>query len=177
MVRTGSTSAQKSLFFNLKRVQAKLEREAQARGESLDQHQLREKVAQEIGVTLAEVAMMEGRLAGSDASLNAQQSGEDEGREWIDILEDESPQADEQVTLAHDRAKVRDWLVQAMAGLNARERHIVTERRLREVPRTLENLGQELGLSKERIRQLEAAAYAKLRKNLQVHAPDVMEYI
>lgn len=177
MVRTGSTSAQKSLFFNLKRVQAKLEREAQGRGETLDQHQLREKVAQEIGVTLAEVAMMEGRLSGSDASLNAVQSGDEEGREWIDALEDDSPQAAEQVSYAHDRARVRDWLVQAMAGLNARERHIVTERRLREDPRTLEHLGQELGLSKERIRQLESAAYAKLRKTLQARAPDVMEYL
>jgi RNA polymerase sigma-32 factor len=172
MVRTGSTSAQKALFFNLKRVQAKLEREARERGETLDQHQLREKVAQEIGVTMAEVAMMEGRLAGSDASLNAVQSGDDEGREWIDALEDEAPQAAEQIAARHDH--LRTSLVQAMAALNARERLIVTERQLREAPRTLDSLGQELGLSKERIRQLESAAYAKLRKSLQTRAPEVL---
>ena len=166
MVRTGSTSGQKALFFNLRRVQAKLEREAQALGISLDQHQLREKVALEIGVTMAEVAMMEGRLAGSDASLNATQAADEDGREWIDALEDEAPQAAEVVQAAHDRMKVRDWLVQAMAALPARERYIVAERRLREEPRTLESLGAEMGLSKERIRQLEAAAYGKLRKSL-----------
>ena len=167
MVRTGSTSGQKSLFFNMRRVQAKLEREAQALGMTLDQHQLREKVALEIGVTMAEVAMMEGRLAGSDASLNATQATDEDGREWIDALEDEAPQAAEVVAAKHDRMKVRDWLVQAMAALPARERYIVAERRLREDARTLESLGAEMGLSKERIRQLEAAAYGKLRKSLQ----------
>jgi len=177
MVRTGSTSAQKSLFFNLKRVQAKLEREAASLGVALDQHQLREKVALEIGVSIAEVEMMEGRLAGSDASLNATQASDDEGREWIDALEDDGPQAAERVEAAHDQATLRGWLVQAMSGLNARERHIVTERRLREAPRTLESLAVEMGLSKERIRQLEAAAYAKLRRALESHAQEVHDFL
>lgn len=177
MVRTGSTSGQKALFFNLRRVQAKLEREAQAAGVHLDQHQMREKVAHEIGVSIAEVTLMEGRLSGSDASLNATQAAEDDGREWIDTLEDDAPQAAEVVEATRDRERVRDWLIAAMAKLNARERHIVTERRLRESPRTLEHLGQEMGLSKERIRQLEASAYAKLRKDLQLRAPDVLEYL
>lgn len=176
LVRTGSTSGQKALFFNLRRVQAKLEREARERGEVLDSAQLREKVASEIGVTLAEVQMMEGRLAGMDASLNAMQS-DDEGREWIEVLPDEAPQAEEQVEAAHDRARLRGWLAQAMAGLNARERHIVIERRLRDEPRTLESLGAELGLSKERIRQLEAAAYGKLRKSLTAASPQVMSFL
>lgn len=177
MVRTGSTSGQKALFFNMRRVQAKLEREAQALGESLDQHQLREKVALEIGVTMAEVAMMEGRLAGSDASLNATQATDDDGREWIDALEDEAPQAAEVVEATHDRMKVRDWLVQAMGALPARERYIVAERRLREEPRTLESLGAEMGLSKERIRQLEAAAYGKLRKSLVSNSTEIMAFL
>lgn len=176
LVRTGSTSGQKALFFNLRRVQAKLEREARERGEVLDSAQLREKVASEIGVTLAEVQMMEGRLAGMDASLNATQA-EDEGREWIEVLPDAAPQAEEQVEAAHDRARLRGWLAQAMAGLNPRERHIVIERRLREEPRTLESLGAELGLSKERIRQLEAAAYGKLRKSLTNASPEVMSFL
>ena len=176
LVRTGSTSGQKALFFNLRRVQAKLEREARERGEVLDGAQLREKVASDIGVTLAEVAMMEGRLAGMDASLNATQSDE-EGREWIETLPDEAAQAEEQVEAAHDRERLRGWLAQAMAGLNPRERHIVIERRLRDEPRTLESLGAELGLSKERIRQLEAAAYGKLRRSLTEASPEVMQFL
>ena len=163
MVRTGSTSGQKSLFFNLKRVQAKLEREAAAAGERLDAFQLREKVAHEIGVTMAEVEMMEGRLSGSDASLNATQAADEDGREWIDALEDDSPQAAETVEAAHDAATLRGWLAQAMAALNARERYIVGQRRLLETPRTLESLGAEMGLSKERIRQLETNAMKKLK--------------
>ena len=86
MVRTGSTSSQKALFFNMKRVQAKLEREAAAEGETLDGFQLRQRIASEIGVPLHDVEMMEGRLSGSDFSLNATQSSDDDGREWMDAL-------------------------------------------------------------------------------------------
>ena len=100
MVRTGSTSSQKSLFFNMRRVQARLEREAAAQGETLDRHQLRQLISTEIGVPLHDVEMMEGRLSGSDYSLNATQSAEDEGREWIDALEDNSAQAAERVEAA-----------------------------------------------------------------------------
>lgn len=177
MVRTGSTSGQKSLFFNLKRVQAKLEREAAAAGERLDPFQLREKVAHEIGVTMAEVEMMEGRLSGSDASLNATQATDEDGREWIDALEDDSPQAAETVEAAHDAATLRGWLAQAMAALNARERYIVGQRRLLETPRTLESLGAEMGLSKERIRQLEAAAYGKLRRHLEGQSSELHHFL
>lgn len=176
MVRTGSTSGQKSLFFNLKRVQAKLEREATAAGEVLDAHQLREKVAHEIGVTMAEVEMMEGRLSGSDASLNATLATDDGGREWIDALEDDSPQAAETVQSAHDVATLRNWLAHAMAALNPRERYIVAQRRLLDEPRTLDSLGAEMGLSKERIRQLEAAAYAKLRRHLEAQSQEVHHF-
>jgi RNA polymerase sigma-32 factor len=166
MVRTGSTSSQKALFFNLRRVRAKLEREAGANGEVLDSHRLREMIAEEIGVPLRDVEMMDARLAGADFSLNAQQAGE-EGREWLETLEDEAPQADETVTRRADIDRVRGWLADALNTLNARERMIIVERKLREEPRTLESLGQELGLSKERIRQLEAQALAKLRKRLE----------
>lgn len=177
MVRTGSTSGQKALFFNLRRVQAKLAREAAAAGEELDGFQLRERVANEVGVTLAEVEMMEGRLAGMDASLNAPQAADEDGREWIDVLEDTSTQAAEAVEVAHDHAALRSWLANAMAGLNPRERYIVAERRLREEPRTLESLGAEMGLSKERIRQLEAAAYSKLRRHLEARAEGVHDFL
>ena len=177
MVRTGSTSSQKALFFNLRRVQAKLEREAAQRGDTLDGHQLRERVAREVGVPLADVEMMEGRLSGSDYSLNATQSADDEGRAWIDALEDDGMQAAEAVEGAHDVTALRRWLVKAMGALNARERYIVTERKLRDQPRTLESLGRELGLSKERVRQLEAAAFAKLRRCLEAQSREVYHFL
>ena len=177
MVRTGSTSSQKALFFNLRRVQAKLEREASQRGEELDQHQLRQMVAVDIGVSVADVEMMEGRLSGSDYSLNAPQTSDEDGREWIDALEDDGVQASEAVEGAHDGARLRDWLVKAMQGLNARERYIVAERKLKEESRTLESLGEELGLSKERVRQLEAAAFAKMRKSLEGQSREVRHFL
>jgi RNA polymerase sigma-32 factor len=177
MVRTGSTSSQKSLFFNMRRVQARLEREAEARGERLDGYQLRERIAHEVGVPLADVEMMDGRLSGSDFSLNASQSSDEDGREWIEALEDDSAQAAETVAEAHDAAHLRQWLKVAMGALTARERYIVAERKLREEPRTLESLGEELGLSKERIRQLEAAAFAKMRKSLDAQSHEVQHFL
>jgi RNA polymerase sigma-32 factor len=177
MVRTGSTSSQKALFFNMKRVQAKLERQAAARGETLDAHQLRERIATEVGVPLADVEMMEGRLAGTDFSLNATQSTEDEGREWIDALEDEGAQAAELVADAHDSATLRDWLVEALKALPKREQYILSERKLRDDPRTLESLGEELGLSKERVRQLEAAALGKMRKSLEAQGRALEDFL
>ena len=177
MVRTGSTSSQKSLFFNMRRVQARLERESAAAGEVLDKHQLRQMISTEIGVPLHDVEMMEGRLSGSDFSLNATQSVDDEGREWIDALEDESAQAAETVEHSHDTAQLRAWLLAALNGLNDREKFIVRERKLRESPRTLESLGQELNLSKERVRQLEAAAFAKMRKSLEGQSKEVLHFL
>ncbi len=177
MVRTGSTSSQKSLFFNMRRVQARLEREAAAAGETLDKHQLRQMIATEVGVPLHDVEMMEGRLAGSDYSLNATQSTEDEGREWIDALEDDSAQAAETVEERHDNDQLREWLLFAMQQLNDRERFIVRERKLRDDGRTLESLGNELGLSKERVRQLEAAAFAKMRKSLEAQSQEVHAFL
>lgn len=173
MVRTGSTSSQKSLFFNMRRVQAQFEREARVTGVKLDRHQLHQKIATEIGVPLRDVEMMEGRLSGADFSLNAIQSADEEGREWIDALEDEASQAEELVQERHDRRQLRKWLVGALQALNDRERFIITERKLRERPRTLESLGTELGLSKERVRQLEAGAFQKMRKCLEGQSREV----
>ncbi len=177
MVRTGSTSSQKSLFFNMRRVQAKLEREASAVGERLDRHQLHQQIASEIGVPLRDVEMMDGRLSGSDFSLNAVQSADEDGREWIDALEDESAQSAEIVENEHDTAQLREWLLGAMQALNDRERFIVRERKLRDVPRTLESLGAELNLSKERVRQLEAAAFQKMRKSLEAQSREVQHFL
>jgi RNA polymerase sigma-32 factor len=177
MVRTGSTSSQKSLFFNMKRVQARLERESASRGESLDAHQVRQMISAEIGVSLHDVEMMQGRLSGSDYSLNATQSSDDEGREWIETLEDDSLQAADTVERAHDLAQLRRWLVAAMQELNPRERFIVSERKLRAEPQTLESLGHALSLSKERVRQLEAAAFAKMRKSLESQSDEVQHFL
>jgi len=177
MVRTGSTSSQKSLFFNMRRVQARLEREAAARGERLDAHQMRQMIATEVGVPMNDVEMMEGRLAGSDFSLNATQSTEDEGREWIDALEDDAAPASEVVEDQKDIGTLREWLVDALQGLNDRERFIVCERKLKDQPRTLESLGNELGLSKERVRQLEAAAFKKMRRALETNSKEVHGFL
>ena len=177
LVRTGSTSSQKSLFFNMRRVQAKLEREALSRGEELDRAQLNQMIAMEIGVPIADVEMMDGRLSGSDFSLNATQSTDEDGREWMDTLEDEGAQGFELVEEAHDREQLRGWLAEALASLNERERFIVIERKLREEARTLESLGDELGLSKERVRQLEAAAFQKMRKALEGSRKEVHSFL
>ena len=176
MVRTGSTSSQKALFFNLRRVRAKFEREAGAAGETIDSHEMRERIALEVGVPLRDVEMMDARLAGSDFSLNAQQAGED-GREWVETLEDDGPQAEHTVERNRDMERARAWLKDAMEALNQRERMIIVERKLRDDPRTLESLGSELGLSKERIRQLEAQALRKMRKQLESTTGDAAEML
>ncbi|SNT18633.1 RNA polymerase factor sigma-32 [Tropicimonas sediminicola] len=177
LVRTGSTSSQKALFFNLRRVQARLEREAEAEGAPLDGHQLRQQIATEIGVPLKDVEMMQGRLSGGDFSLNATQSSDDEGREWVETLEDDGPCAADLVEVDRDQETLRGWLQAALQDLPERERFIVIERKLRDEPRTLESLGVELGLSKERVRQLEAAAFAKMRKTLEGNSPEVYQLL
>ena len=177
MVRTGSTSSQKSLFFNMRRVQAQLEREAQQTGENLDKHQLNQLIATEVGVPLSDVEMMDGRLSGSDFSLNATQASDEEGREWIETLEDENARADLTVEEEHDQKRLANWLGVAMEALNEREQFIVRERKLIDSPRTLESLGAELGLSKERVRQLEAAAFGKMRKYLEKNAGEVRNFL
>jgi RNA polymerase sigma-32 factor len=83
----------------------------------------------------------------------------------------------EAVEGAHDTSRLRDWLINALQGLNARERYIVAERKLREEGRTLESLGEELGLSKERVRQLEAAAFAKMRRSLEGQSREVLNFL
>ena len=86
-------------------------------------------------------------------------------------------QADERVENSHDTETLRHWLLSALSNLNERERFIVRERKLREEPRTLESLGDELGLSKERVRQLEAAAFGKMRKSLENQSREVLNFL
>lgn len=166
LVRTGSTSSQKALFFNLKRVKARIVREQEEETNNVDTVRLSELIAKELGVPIRDVEMMEARLAGSDYSLNAQQAN-DEGREWIDLLEDETLQSSQKVEYDRDFSLIRKSLADALETLNEREKKIILDRKLRDEPRTLESLGGELGLSKERIRQLECQALGKMRKRLE----------
>ncbi|WP_424932114.1 RNA polymerase factor sigma-32 [Amaricoccus macauensis] len=167
LVRTGSTSSQKSLFFNYHRVVARLEREGRSEGSAIDAPRLREMVAEELRVSVADVEMMEARLSGSDFSLNARQSDDDGAREWVDTLEDDAPPSAETVERDSDLERAREWIAEALGALNTRERKIIMERKLRDAPRTLERIGEELGVSKERVRQLEAQALSKMRSHLQ----------
>ena len=166
MVRTGSTSSQKSLFFNMRRIRAQIEREMERDGVQLSGEEIRVRIAAELGAPLRDVEMMEGRLAGSDFSLNAQQSG-DEGREWIETLEDDSPNSEARVTRDHDLKAARTWIETAMDALSDRERMIIRARKLGDEPETLESLGSKLKLSKERVRQLESQALRKMRRRLE----------
>ncbi len=166
MVRTGSTSSQKALFFNLKRVKAKIQREYDLKSNDVDRMKLVELVSEELGVPIRDVEMMEARLAGGDYSLNTPQSS-DEGREWIELLEDEDGTTADTVDHQNDMSKARTWLLDAINSLSEREKYIVIARKLEDKPETLESLGTKLGLSKERIRQLESAALNKMRKRLE----------
>ena len=173
MVRTGSTSSQKALFFNMRRVRARLEMD-EANGDKSD-GELRVGIAEELGVPLRDVEMMEARMTGPDFSLNATQTGED-GREWVETLEDGGPQPDESVERNRDLGRARDWLAQAFHVLTDREKEILAARKLTDTPETLETLGSRFRLSKERIRQLEVQALKKLRRQLeQVHGSAINE--
>lgn len=177
IVRTGSTTSQKSLFFNLNRVKAQIEREAMAHGEEMDSYQVAEKIASEIGVSLNDAQMMMGRMSGADMSLNARQSQEEEGREWQDLLEDENAEGAEVVEKRRSQSFLRKEIVEAMKDLSFRERYILSERSLAEAPRTLASLGEEIGLSKERVRQLEAAAFQKMRRTLEARGVGVHDLV
>lgn len=172
LVRTGSTSAQKSLFFNMRRVRAKVESEMELEGRDATSAEIQREIAAELGVPLRDVTMMETRLSGADFSLNAQQAGED-GREWVETLEDDGPRAEEQVARDSDLARARSWLSEALEALTPRERMIIAARKLADEPETLESLGIKLRLSKERVRQLETQALRKMRKRLETDHGDV----
>ncbi len=166
IVRTGSTSSQKALFFNMRRVRARIERERNMDFADGIPMEARMEIAAEIGAPLRDVEMMEARLAGPDFSLNATQAGED-GREWVDTLEDGGEGPEATVERHNDGRRARVWLADALSSLTEREQFIIRQRKLVEDPRTLESLGVELKLSKERVRQLEAQALRKMRSTLE----------
>ncbi|HLJ63788.1 MAG TPA: RNA polymerase factor sigma-32 [Stellaceae bacterium] len=161
IVRTGTTAAQKSLFFNLRRLRARIE-ENSALGLSAAG---RQKIADELRVDVAEVEAMDLRFSGGDQSLNLPLS--DTGEEdWQDFLPDRRPNPEEVVTGWRDGNTRTRWLAEALGELSPRERIIINERRLREEGATLEELGRTLGVSKERVRQLEHRALTKLRHSM-----------
>ncbi len=158
IVRTGTTAAHKALFFNLKRLKGKILNQADRPLTEAD----RLKIAEEMGVKLRDVEAMEGRLSGVDRSLNAP-IADDSEQEWQDLLVSSRPGPEADVMADHD-GKVRGVLIQdALSTLSDREAHIIRSRRLSDTVVTLASLGEELGISKERVRQLEASALEKLR--------------
>ena len=163
LVKMGTTEAQKKLFFNLRRMKGKLK--------ALDEGDLSpenvEKIATELNVAEADVISMNRRLSGPDASLNAtvRTDGEGEG-EWMDWLVDESDSQEIVIAEEDELEKRREMLSAAMSGLNDREQHILTERRLKENPLTLEELSKTYGISRERVRQIEVRAFEKLQKTI-----------
>ncbi len=162
IVRIGTTTAQKSLFFNLRRLRARLH--GAAAGPMTDD--ARQTIATDLGVPLRDVEAMERRLGGHDQSLNApvSEAGEED---WQGLLADDRPTPEQVVTGMRDSRTISAWLAEALAALNPRERIIIDQRRLREHGATLEELGRELGISKERVRQLESRALVKLRERLE----------
>lgn len=164
IVRGGTSSSQKALFFNLRRMRAKLARENHG-AHSADSYQT---IANAIGVSRADVEMMDSRLSGSDVSLNAQLVDDDSSgsAQRMDFLVDEKPLPDQIVEETLDSDRRARWLKDALAILSERELRIVRERRLAENLVTLETLGDRLGISKERVRQIESRALTKLRKAL-----------
>ncbi|WP_373696453.1 RNA polymerase factor sigma-32 [Hyphobacterium lacteum] len=161
IVRTGTTSAQKTLFFNLRRVRAMIN---DINGGEMSPEN-RKKTAKTLRVSEAEVEKMSSRLAASDRSLNAPFTEDGDG-EWQDLLEDERPAPEEAVMQSHDAEKRGQWLYEAMECLTDREQLIIRERKLGDEVVTLEALGERLGISKERVRQIEHQALTKLKKSL-----------
>jgi RNA polymerase sigma-32 factor len=169
IVRGGTSSAQKALFFNLRRLRAKLSRDGQGTGDG----KLFATIANAIGVSAADVELMDTRLSGPDVSLNAPLVTTDTSgpSERVEFLIDDKPLPDELVGDSIDSVRRIDWLRDALTVLSERELRILRERRLREESATLESLGVTLGISKERVRQIENRALEKLRRALSERHP------
>jgi RNA polymerase sigma-32 factor len=172
VVRTGTTAAQKSLFFNLRRLRAKID---DGRGASLGSEG-KAYIAEALSVSVEDVEAMELRLTGGDQSLNASISPQGEDA-WQDFLADDRPSPEEITAETLDTKARSRWLAQSLAELSDRERTIIRERRLREDGRTLEELGVRLGISKERVRQIEHRALTKLRAALLRRVKDPAEQL
>ena len=164
LVKMGTTAAQKKLFFNLRRMKNQIDAFEEGDLKPADVA----KIARDLGVTEEEVVSMNRRMGhGGDTSLNAPlRSSEDGEGQWQDFLVSAEPLQDEVLADKEEREVRHELLGQAMESLNERERHILTERRLAEDPKTLEDLSQVYGVSRERIRQIEVRAFEKLQAAL-----------
>lgn len=160
LVKIGTTAAQKKLFFNLRRMKNNLD--AFEDGD-LNQASL-SKIATDLGVSEEEVNNMNRRMAmGGDSSLNISMREDGDGQ-WQDWLIDDEPLQDQKVADAQEDTLRHEMLAEAMDGLNAREKHILAQRRLIDEPKTLEELSQHYSVSRERVRQIEVRAFDKLQK-------------
>jgi RNA polymerase sigma-32 factor len=164
IVRTGTTAGQKSLFFNLRRLRSRIEEQT---GGALGREG-RQKIAEELNVSISDVETMEQRLSASDQSLNAPLSDEN-ATEPQNLLPDTRPSPEEVVIGTRDARARSRWLAEALGALSERERTIIRARRLAENGATLEELGKVLGVSKERVRQLESRAMSKLKHLMLSH--------
>lgn len=171
IVRTGTTAAQKSLFFNMRRLRAKIEGKSEREGLNDD---ARAQIAKELNVKVSEVEDMERRISGGDQSLNAT-IGEDGENDWQSLLSDDRPNPEDIVIGTKDAQARSKWLNEALKELSAREQTIIRERHLSYDAVTLEDLGKELGVSKERVRQLEQRAMEKLKSTMQRYVVDKTE--
>lgn len=163
IVRGGTSSAQKALFFNLRRLRMRIAR----RAENEPDLDIQGEIAAAVGVRRSDVAAMEARLSGPDMSLSAPVSDDDSGSaDRGDFFADSAPLPDEIVGEQIDGERRHEWLQSALTVLSERELRILRERRLAEEGETLEALGEKLGISKERVRQIENRALEKLRKAL-----------
>jgi RNA polymerase sigma-32 factor len=168
LVKMGTTAAQKKLFFNLRKTKAQIGafQDGDLRPDQVDY------IATKLGVLGSEVTSMNRRLSGGDASLNTPMRADSE-MEWQDWLADDNAISQETALAASEEAGIRsDLLKDAMSGLNDRERHILTQRRLKDDPTTLEELASEYGVSRERVRQIEVRAFEKLQKAIRAAAED-----
>ncbi|MEM5492683.1 RNA polymerase factor sigma-32 [Hoeflea sp. AS16] len=171
IVRGGTSSTQKALFFNLRRLRARLAQDEP----SLPESAIHSQIATTLGVRAKDVEVMNARLSGSDSSLNAPMSNGEDGAssDRMDFLKSDEPLPDEQVSTIIDEERRNIWLDDALNTLNPRELRIIRQRRLSEDGATLEALGSELGISKERVRQIENRALEKLKAVLTTETPEI----
>ncbi|HMQ57080.1 MAG TPA: RNA polymerase factor sigma-32 [Rhizobiaceae bacterium] len=169
IVRGGTSSAQKALFFNLRRLRARLSRSGEMARDTVYRS-----IASALGVHEKDVAVMDARLSGADTSLSAPFAEDDSGSaSRQDFLVDDAPLQDEVVEFAIDDERRSAWLRGAMTVLTERESRIIKARRLTDDGATLESLGEALGISKERVRQIENRALEKLRHALTTANPEM----
>ena len=170
IVRGGTSSAQKALFFNLRRLRARLSNADNL----MERSAIYREISASIGVSEADVATMDSRLSSPDTSLDAPISDENGSAERMDFLVSEERQPDEAAEESIDLKRRSDWLHSALGVLNERELRIIEQRRLTDDGATLESLGETLGISKERVRQIESRAMEKLRMALIKVNPELM---